>query len=316
MSSTDDNTVEKPLEEAAAPSTTKLDPANGAVASTKALPKRKTSVKDRERPPSMRMKAAGSDSAYPAPRSRRRSILKLPVAAPFTGEPVAAPLPGEAVAPSVSPATSLRTTALAAREAPRRSEHPADRVGYRRARRAGSRSRGRADRGGSAPEPDKARIDDELESLAIPGRRPWLSPYAAAAFLAVAVCAVLVGRSVVRRGAHPLPVTAQVSAAAPPPLAIPPVEPVESAVVPTPTPQSADEEKRAALTALEQGKLDDAVAAGERATGIDPTDADAWRVLGAAYQAQGNIVAARRSYRACTEQAKRGDIRECSFLLQ
>src|SRR6202042_2039152 len=87
---------------------------------------------------------------------------------------------------------------------------------------------------------------------------------------------------------------------------------VEETIIPssdTLAPASADEDKAASLAALEQGKIEEAIAAGERATKIDPTDADTWRVLGAAYQDQGTVIAARRCYRACVDSAKRGDTR-------
>jgi Tfp pilus assembly protein PilF len=124
----------------------------------------------------------------------------------------------------------------------------------------------------------------------------------------------------VRHPAPPPQVSASVSASAPPVVAPVSSDPIEETAPPTPTDtlvqESAEGDKNEALEALEQGKLEDAIAAGERATSLDPTDADAWRILGAAYQNQGNAVAARRCYRACTESATRGETRECTLLLQ
>ena len=58
--------------------------------------------------------------------------------------------------------------------------------------------------------------------------------------------------------------------------------------------------------ALERGKNAEAIEAGERSVALDPTDGEAWLILGAAYQAKGDMKNARRSYKACLEQGKRG----------
>jgi tetratricopeptide (TPR) repeat protein len=80
--------------------------------------------------------------------------------------------------------------------------------------------------------------------------------------------------------------------------------------------KSAADEKKDARAALERGKLREAIAAAERAVTLDPTDADAWLVLGAAYQDSGRGIDARRAFKACKEQSTRGSIRECSLMLQ
>jgi Flp pilus assembly protein TadD len=75
-------------------------------------------------------------------------------------------------------------------------------------------------------------------------------------------------------------------------------------------------DKDAARKALEAGKAKDAVAAAQRATANDPTDADAWLLLGAAQSELGNTVAARAGYRACVKSARHGAVRECSAMLR
>lgn len=65
---------------------------------------------------------------------------------------------------------------------------------------------------------------------------------------------------------------------------------------------------------LENGAGADAVAAGQRSVELDPTDAEAWLVLGAAYQLVGNGREARRAFYSCTRLAKRGPVAECAAL--
>jgi len=137
---------------------------------------------------------------------------------------------------------------------------------------------------------------------------------------AVVGLAVLVRVTITRFG-HPPEQTARAAAAAPPQAGpqLPPPPPVEqTTAAPTPAApaKSAMEEKKAALTALEKRDLTEAIAAGERSVDLDPTDADAWRILGAAYQDSGRLVEARRCFAECTKVAKKGEVRECSFLLQ
>lgn len=88
--------------------------------------------------------------------------------------------------------------------------------------------------------------------------------------------------------------------------------PTDSAQAPTPDPKEAAKAKRASQAALERGKLADSIEAGERSVALDPTDAEAWLILGAAYQAKGDQKNARRSFKACLEQGKRGPRSECA----
>jgi hypothetical protein len=164
-----------------------------------------------------------------------------------------------------------------------------------------------------------ASAGEAAETAAVPVTRPWLSPYVkAAAGLAAAICFVVVGRGLARHAPRPLPASTQMSAAATlvAPPALPPSEDTIAPPADTLNPESAEDDKRASLAALEQRKLAEAIVAGERATELDPTDADAWLILGAAYHDQGNFLAARKCYAECTKQAKRGEVRECTFLLQ
>jgi hypothetical protein len=82
----------------------------------------------------------------------------------------------------------------------------------------------------------------------------------------------------------------------------------------TPDPVAAAKEKVTSRNALERGKNADAIEAGERSVALDPTDGEAWLILGAAYQAKGDMKNARRSYKACLEQGKRGPKSECAAM--
>lgn len=75
-------------------------------------------------------------------------------------------------------------------------------------------------------------------------------------------------------------------------------------------------EKNDSRRALERGKSADAIAAGERSVALDPSDGEAWLLLGAAYQDKGNMAEARRAYTACTKEGTRGPIGECRAMLR
>ncbi len=79
-------------------------------------------------------------------------------------------------------------------------------------------------------------------------------------------------------------------------------------------PKAAKTEKIAAQRALERGKMADAIEAGERSVALDPTDAEAWLILGAAYQEKGKGAEARRCFTACVKEAKRGPKGECAAM--
>ncbi len=123
----------------------------------------------------------------------------------------------------------------------------------------------------------------------------------------------------------PAPVRmAETTALAAPPSASPPSQAISAApshvapvapVAPV-EPKTAVQEREAARRALEHGKPRDAVAAGERATSADPTDAEAWLILGAAHQELGHDAAARAAFHSCLTSAKHGPIRECGSMLR
>jgi hypothetical protein len=110
----------------------------------------------------------------------------------------------------------------------------------------------------------------------------------------------------------PAPTEQAAPSAAAPPAAEPAPTSTDTAEAPTPDPKEAAKAKRASQAALERGKLADAIESGERAVALDPADAEAWLILGAAYQEKGDQKNARRSFKACLEQSKRGPKWECA----
>jgi TPR repeat len=108
-------------------------------------------------------------------------------------------------------------------------------------------------------------------------------------------------------------------AADPPATADPPVASTATAESLPPDSQAADEAKEArkdAQRALDRGRVAESIEAGEQSVAIDPTDADAWLILGAAYQKQGHYSDARRCFTSCAAKARRGARWECSALLR
>ncbi len=95
-------------------------------------------------------------------------------------------------------------------------------------------------------------------------------------------------------------------------------EPAAPAVVAPAEPPTGDakEEKKNAQTALEHRRTADAIAAGEKSVAIDPTDGEAWLILGAAYQDKGDIAAARRAFASCVKEGKTGPVAECGKMLR
>ncbi len=131
-------------------------------------------------------------------------------------------------------------------------------------------------------------------------------------------------------GATDPPAVADSPAAAQPPTPAAAVEPAAAdapaaavAESPPPNAQAAADSRLAAANAkkesqraLDRGRLADSIEAGEESVAIDPTDADAWLILGAAYQQQGHFADARRCFASCAQQAKRGSRGECGALLR
>jgi hypothetical protein len=74
--------------------------------------------------------------------------------------------------------------------------------------------------------------------------------------------------------------------------------------------------KKASQLALEHGRIATSIEAGENAVLLDPLDADAWLILGAAYQQKGDLGQARRCYKACVKRGQRGNRGECVAMLR
>ncbi|HEY1958503.1 MAG TPA: hypothetical protein VGH28_22955 [Polyangiaceae bacterium] len=85
--------------------------------------------------------------------------------------------------------------------------------------------------------------------------------------------------------------------------------------LPPEKPKNAWQEKQAAKAALERGSNGAAIAAGERAVALDGSDAESWLVLGAAYQAMGNVGQAKRCFHSCISQGKKGPVSDCRDML-
>ncbi len=83
-----------------------------------------------------------------------------------------------------------------------------------------------------------------------------------------------------------------------------------------PDPRAAAKAKAASANALERGNLASAIDSGERSVALDPTDGEAWLILGAAYQQKGDARGAVRSFKACLQQGKRGPKTECAAMLR
>jgi tetratricopeptide (TPR) repeat protein len=74
--------------------------------------------------------------------------------------------------------------------------------------------------------------------------------------------------------------------------------------------------REASRSALERGSLKSSIEAGESAVALDPSDSEAWLVLGAAYQQMGSLEQARRCFRSCLETGKGGSRGECAAMLR
>ena len=114
------------------------------------------------------------------------------------------------------------------------------------------------------------------------------------------------------------PVVAAEPANAPAPAVT--AEPANANATPETTPDvaagDAKEAKAKARSSLEKRKIADAIEAGERSVKLDPTDGEAWLILGAAYQEKGNIAEARRAYSSCVKEGKTGPRTECAKMLR
>jgi hypothetical protein len=98
--------------------------------------------------------------------------------------------------------------------------------------------------------------------------------------------------------------------------AAPPADSPEAPQNADPPEVAAGVAKRAAQAALEDGLTAQAVYAGERSVALDPGDAEAWLILGAAYQQRRAWPDARRCFKSCVDLATRGPRGECAALLR
>jgi hypothetical protein len=112
------------------------------------------------------------------------------------------------------------------------------------------------------------------------------------------------------------PAAAAPAAAAPAAAAPAAAAPAAAAPAAPASDKTALQEKNDSRRALERGKLGDAIAAGERSVALDPTDGEAWLLLGAAYQEKGKNADARRCYSACIKEGKRGPVGECRAMIR
>jgi Flp pilus assembly protein TadD len=66
---------------------------------------------------------------------------------------------------------------------------------------------------------------------------------------------------------------------------------------------------------LERGSASRATEVARRATSADPSNAEAWLTLGAAYDASGNRAQARLAYKNCVDNCQGPRVGECKALL-
>ena len=145
----------------------------------------------------------------------------------------------------------------------------------------------------------------QIEPVANAAEHAPFSPYSPAA-PPTAVAAAEIGARIPAPPPEPSPASES---------AIAEMAVVEIAAVEKPA-KTAAEEKRDARSLLERYNAKGAIEAGERSVALDPTDGDAWLILGAAYQEVGQLDGARRAFQACLKQAKRGPVGECRAMLQ
>jgi hypothetical protein len=150
-----------------------------------------------------------------------------------------------------------------------------------------------------APQPVEAM---QPATPAPPPAEPEIAPAAAAAVASAAPTEPVAEATPISPAPSAVPAATDIATAA----AADPEVPAE------PDPKAAAKEKHASQLALERGKVADAIEAGERSVALDPSDAEAWLILGAAYQEKGDAKNSRRSFKACLEQGKRGPKWECA----
>ena len=178
------------------------------------------------------------------------------------------------------------------------------------------------------------------EPAGLPGHAT-VSPERRRAFLryvgiAIAVCAVLCLAALARMALADRPTvshehrTTEIAT----PIAVAPAPPPQPAAAPPPPVAAASgsaapideapavpektalEERNDARRALERGRMQEAIDAAVRSTTLDPTDADAWLLLGAAYMDRGKSADARAAFSSCAKLATKGPVGECRLMLR
>ncbi len=109
------------------------------------------------------------------------------------------------------------------------------------------------------------------------------------------------------------PAAAAVAPAAEPVAQAPVVQPAAPADAPAKT---ALQERNDAQRLLERGNAKGAIEAGARSVALDPTDGEAWLLLGASYQQVGKNADARKAFQSCLKEGKKGPLGECKEMLQ
>jgi cytoskeletal protein RodZ len=93
-----------------------------------------------------------------------------------------------------------------------------------------------------------------------------------------------------------------------------PSSPAQEAPLDTSAESGKDSLVAQASHALSRGATARAVELSRQAVAANPSNADAWLTLGAAYQASGNLGAAKDAYRSCVSQAHSANVSECRVL--
>ena len=291
----------------------------------------------------------------PPPSSRARKLSDLASAAttqvsPGMRRPDAAPLSRESVAPASrqSPAPRHSEGPPASRRAKARTSK-APKAGTRpslkpKAPRS-TKKKQTTDiderffaEGDTASLPVVAFPTDERDDLALPvgsmvppeRRRALLKRVGTVVGVCAVLCLAAVGRrsfgndsslardhraQVVAAAAAP-PAAEPVAAPVVPAIPAPPPVAAVAEVVPAAPTKSGNEEKEDARRSLERGRVQDAIDSAGRSTALDPTDADAWLLLGAAYMEKGKASDARTAFTSCAKEATKGPLRECQSMLR
>jgi hypothetical protein len=133
------------------------------------------------------------------------------------------------------------------------------------------------------------------------------------------VAAAVDARAAVDMPTLTLPTVTAIATAAPAEsAAAPQVTPPPAAPEPAPTPKPSGgggNPVRQAQQALDRGDVGRAIELAQKATQADPSSAEAWLTLGAAYEAAGKGGPARSAYRSCAAKGKGDRVDECRALM-